>query len=153
MSLFKTSPQPWGAGDKHAFLYDAEGNCIANFNTDAEKWPQGSKSAVDLTNRNRAAGCVNALVGIETPKQFVMIAKMVAKMVANGDLPPAALKSVLDGDEVWAVRGVVRDLASPKIWSTLSAQTLSDAMLRGQMYTQADHTVSVIYIPTDKVVL
>ena len=149
MSMFETSPQPWNAGDKHAFLYDANGNRIADFNTDAEKWPHGSKSAVDLTNRNRAADCVNALMGIETPKQFVMI----AKMVANGDLPPAALKSVLDGDEVWAVRGVVRDLASPKIWSTLSAQTLSDAVLRGQIYTQADHTVSVIYLPTDKVVL
>lgn len=77
--MFKTSPTPWGAWDKHAFLYDADENCIAEFNSDEEKWPHGSKAAVDLTNRNRAAACVNALEGIDDPYAFMEAVRAVAR--------------------------------------------------------------------------
>lgn len=94
-SMFKTSPTPWLAWDKHAFLYDADENCIAEFNTDEGKWPHGSKSAVDLTNRNRAAACVNALEGIEDPYAFMRAVKEAAK----GNVTLSAVFSHLPDEE------------------------------------------------------
>ena len=92
----RISPTPWDAGDKHAFLYDAEGTTIAEFNTD-----QCSKSLVDLNNRNRAATCVNALDGIKDPAGFVHI----ARWVAEGYLNPNVLLDVLSEAPVFMVTG------------------------------------------------
>lgn len=92
--FLETSPLPWYAGDKHAVLYDADHEPIAEFG-------EGGKGFLDLNNRNRTALCVNALMGINDPSGFTWVARHVAK----GDLPPAVLKSLLDDAKDFEVRG------------------------------------------------
>lgn len=69
--MFPYSPTPWGAWDKHANIYDANDEFIGEFD-------HGSKSAVALSNRNRAVECVNALDGIEDVEGFMMAVREAA---------------------------------------------------------------------------
>jgi hypothetical protein len=138
------SPTPWNAGDKHAFLYDDHKNCIAAFNSDPEKWPHGSKAAIDLANRNRIATCVNALHDIRDPHAFVAI----AKLVASRSLPPEAIGEVIEGDKVFAVRGRVAGSEN----ATLDPQTLREARYRAYLANDAGAEVRVVYLPTDTLI-
>lgn len=144
--LLETSPQPWDASDKVAMLYDLAGELIAVFG-------EGRKDLHDLNNRNRAAVCVNALMGIDNPRLFVRI----ALEVADGRTSPLVLDAVRKNLEVFSVHGedsggIVRSNpeAGPK---SFGAMPLDAALRMARDYQEAGgEKIAVVFLPTGEVV-
>lgn len=128
LDFLKHSPEPWDPSDKHAFLCDAEGEIIATFG-------EGGKRGIDLNNRNRAGVCVNALRGIPDPIGF----RHIAQHVAEGTLPPEALRDILTDAERFTVQ-------SDK--ETKGPMTLSRARFLSYLVGTGGGACSILYQPT-----